>query len=127
MSRDLRSLQELTDRPKLCASGVILPSTSAAVSVTEKLDWNKRNFKVSFPTSGLELSQVDTNSDPLEGFLRAQKEFRGLHHLATETQEKALLLSLYFFETSILTRWKLQVWQQYTLSTPVYYQQIFRA
>lgn len=80
-------------------------------SATEKLDWNIRNSKVSITTSGLKLSQAVTNSDPLEGFLRAQKGFRGLSRLATETQEKALLLSLYFFETSILTRWKLQVWQ----------------
>ena len=49
---------------------------------------------MSVPTSDIELNQAVTNTDPSEGFQRAQKklEFRGLSHLATETQEKALFL-----------------------------------
>lgn len=61
-------------------------------SVTKKLDKNIRNSQVRIPISGLESNRAVT-SNPLERFLRAQKEFRG-HILATETHVKALLLSL---------------------------------
>lgn len=53
-------------------------------------NWTEALGILRWANQPLALSQAVTNTDPLEGFLRAQKDFRGLSHLATETQGKDL-------------------------------------